>query len=215
MTAAQWSHVGATFRRIHEAALPPEGFAGIRSERFDPSEYATAVTELGDRFAQPPGDSPAEHEIRSLWVKYRSVTDEILVTMREFAEALQGPEFRVGVCHADLHAANLLRDRPEHAYVIDWDDVMLAPKERDLIFVRDQDDPEGSPFFDGYGQADVDWGALAYYRYERVITDLIAYAQEAMLPDLSAETKAESVRRFVVNLEGPMIRAARSAGERV
>ena len=33
--------------------------------------------------------------------------------------------------------ANLIRDRAGNVFVIDWDEVMLAPKERDFIFIRE------------------------------------------------------------------------------
>jgi spectinomycin phosphotransferase len=36
----------------------------------------------------------------------------------------------------DLHPRNLIRDHAGKVFVIDWDEVMLAPKERDFIFVR-------------------------------------------------------------------------------
>jgi spectinomycin phosphotransferase len=35
-------------------------------------------------------------------------------------------------------------------FVVDWDEVMLAPKERDFIFVRP---PHADAFFQGYGKA--------------------------------------------------------------
>jgi spectinomycin phosphotransferase len=60
-------------------------------------------------------------------------------------------------------------------FVIDWDDVMLAPKERDFLFIPEYrvdslTQQEISPFFQGYGVGtEIDWAALAYYRCERVV----------------------------------------------
>jgi spectinomycin phosphotransferase len=47
---------------------------------------------------------------------------------------------------------------------------MLAPKERDFIFVRS---PHADAFFQGYGQVEIDWVALTYFLWERVVQDLI------------------------------------------
>ena len=79
-------------------------------------------------------------------------------------------------------------------FVIDWDEVMLAPKERDFIFVRE---PQADPFFQGYGQREIDWIALTYYRWERVVQDLIEYAQNVCFrDDWAEETRADAARLF-------------------
>jgi spectinomycin phosphotransferase len=81
-------------------------------------------------------------------------------------------------------------------FVIDWDDVILAPKERDFLFVNETDQTP-SPFFQGYGATAIDWTALTYYRGERVITDLIACAQDVFFrDDLEEATKKDAVELF-------------------
>lgn len=122
------------------------------------------------------------------------------------------------ICHADLHPANLLRDPVGHVFVIDWDEVMLAPKERDFLFIKESSaDCEALPgtpaFWEGYTVVEIDWMALTYYRYERVVQDLIACAQEVFFrDDLGKETKADSVQLFQTILaEGGEIDAAYEA----
>jgi len=39
------------------------------------------------------------------------------------------------LCHADIHAWNLLIDVNGRLYIVDWDTLIFAPKERDLMFV--------------------------------------------------------------------------------
>jgi spectinomycin phosphotransferase len=52
-------------------------------------------------------------------------------------------------------------------------------------------------FFQGYGQTEIDWIALTYYRYERVIQDLIACAQDVFFrDDLGEGAKADAVELF-------------------
>jgi len=95
---------------------------------------------------------------------------------------------------------------------------MLAPKERDFLFVKESSaDSEALPgtpaFWEGYGQTNIDWIALTYYRYERVVQDLIACAQEVFFrDDLGEETKADSVQLFQTILaEGGEIDTASQA----
>jgi spectinomycin phosphotransferase len=103
-------------------------------------------------------------------------------------------------------------------FVIDWDDVMLAPKERDFLFVGEAPvagsaPDDASPFFQGYGPAEIDWVALTYYRCERVVQDVIECAREACFrDDLGEETKSDAVRLFgAIFAAGDMIDAAWAA----
>ncbi len=112
----------------------------------------------------------------------------------------------------------MLRDQADHMFVIDWDDVMLAPKERDFLFVREAQ-ADGSalldtpPFFQGYGQTEIDWIALTYYRCERVVQDLIECAQQVFFrKDLGDEIKADAVQLFGdIFAEGDEVDAACAA----
>jgi spectinomycin phosphotransferase len=139
----------------------------------------------------------------------------VVASLEKLAGALQKRPLPYVVCHADLHPANLLRDQAGHVFVIDWDEVMLAPKERDFLFIKDVDDstPDIPPFFQGYGQTEIDWIALTYYRYERVMQDLIACAQDVCFrDDLGEQTRTDAVRLFQEVLsEGGEIDTARAA----
>jgi Ser/Thr protein kinase RdoA (MazF antagonist) len=39
------------------------------------------------------------------------------------------------LCHADLHTWNVLVDSVGDLWIADWDEAVLAPRERDLMFV--------------------------------------------------------------------------------
>ncbi|MBA3603793.1 MAG: phosphotransferase [Parachlamydiaceae bacterium] len=45
----------------------------------------------------------------------------------------QSPEFVL--CHSDNHGGNVLIDERGSIFIVDWDDPIMAPKERDLMFV--------------------------------------------------------------------------------
>ena len=93
-----------------------------------------------------------------------------------------------------MHARNLIREPDGQVFVIDWDDVMLAPKERDFIFIRD---PGADAFWEGYGHPPIDWIALTYYRCERVVQDVIACADDMFFKDELGEiTRADIAGLF-------------------
>ncbi|MBA2677198.1 MAG: aminoglycoside phosphotransferase family protein, partial [Ktedonobacteraceae bacterium] len=238
MTDEQWKEVGTIFQRIHQVRLPSFGFESLRKETFDPTEYARwihtfetspAVAETGPAVAETglavaetqhaqDGASASQRALRSAWMAYQSTIHIAIAMLETLGDALQRRTLPYVVCHADLHPANLLRDPLGHVFVIDWDEVMLAPKERDFLFIKassaDSETLPGTPaFLQGYGQAEIDWMALTYYRYERVMQDLIACAQDVFFRDnWGEEAKEGAVQLFhTVLAEGGEIDAASQA----
>src|SRR6266550_3892409 len=203
MTNEQWKEVGTIFKRIHQVQLSPEGFESLRKETFDPIEYVRWIRAFETQHLHARhGGSASERALLTSWEAHQSTIHKVVTSLEKLAEVLQSRIFPYVICHADLHAANLLRDHLGHVFVIDWDEVMLAPKERDFLFVQESStDSEALPstpaFFQGYRQTEIDWIALTYYRYERVVQDLIACAQEVFFrDDLGEGTKADSVQLF-------------------
>ena len=105
------------------------------------------------------------------------------------------------ICHADIHAWNVLVTPDGDIVIVDWDSAMLAPRERDLMFVDGvagghAADP--AAFFDGYGDVELDPIVLAYYRIEWAVQDLAEFSASVFLdPDAGEDTKADAVERIV------------------
>jgi spectinomycin phosphotransferase len=212
MTTAQWKEVGSIFRRIHQAGLPASGIESLRKERFDPTEYARWIHTFEAQHAQDQSRATAsQHALRSSWIAHQPTIHTAVATLEKLAAILQSRTLPYVICHADLHARNLIRDPAGRVYVIDWDEVMLAPKERDFIFIRK---PYAEAFFQGYAEAEIDWSLLTYYLWERVVQDLIYNAHHVCFRDEWAEeTRAQVVQTFQESLEpeASNLRAAREA----
>ncbi len=210
MTDEHWKKLGTIFQRIHQVIVPAEGFETVRKETFDPTEYARRVRAFETQQVRSQGGSVSERALRSSWVAHQSTIHAIVTTLERLAGVLRSRSGPYVICHADLHQSNLIRDRAGHVFVIDWDDVMLAPKERDFIFIRE---PQADAFWDGYGQTEIDWVALTYYRWERVVQDLIECAQNVFFPDdWGEESRADAAQMFHDNLaDGDNINAAYAA----
>jgi spectinomycin phosphotransferase len=90
---------------------------------------------------------------------------------------------------------------------VDWDNPLLAPKERDLMFIGGgidqiwQSEREETIFYDGYGQTAINLSALAYYRYERIIEDLAVIGEQLLLSEEGGADRERSYGWFTSNFE--------------
>ncbi len=201
MTNAQWKEVGSIFQRIHHVSLPPKGFQSLRKERFDPTEYARWIHIFEAQHMQESNHtSPSQLALHSSWKVHQPTIHTAVDTLEKLAEKLQSQASPFVICHADLHARNLIRDPAGPVHVIDWDEVMLAPKERDFIFIRK---PYLEAFFQGYGDARIDWSLLTYFLWERVVQDWIYNAQNVCFrDDWEEETRSQVAQTFHDSLSG-------------
>lgn len=219
MTDEQWQKTGSILKQIHQIVPPSSGFESLRKETFDPTGYTQWIKMFeAQHLHESSGESASQHALRSSWLENQSTIHAVVVSLEKLAAVLRRGQLPHVICHADLHPANLLRDRTGHVFVIDWDEVMLAPKERDFLFIKesptDSETLPGAPtFFQGYGQMDIDWVALTYYRYERVIQDVIACAENVCLRgDLGEGSRESEAQLFQeVLAEGGEIDAATHA----
>jgi spectinomycin phosphotransferase len=86
---------------------------------------------------------------------------------------------------------------------VDWDESLLAPRERDLMFVRGSvvagrvTDEEADAFEGGYGPYAIDGELLAHYRVDWAVQDVAGYAWEVLIrPDRNPPTRPRARRRF-------------------
>ena len=134
MTDAQWRAVGTILHHMHQVRLPAEGFEGLRKETFDPTGYRRSVDALETQHICAEGGSPAEEALRVAWLAYQPMIHTVVASLETLARVLQRQSGPYVICHADLHPSNIIRGQSNQVFVIDWDDVMLAPKEHDFHF---------------------------------------------------------------------------------
>jgi spectinomycin phosphotransferase len=86
------------------------------------------------------------------------------------------------LCHGDIHAWNILISDKNIFYIVDWDTIIQAPKERDLMFIgggignKWKKAEEENNFYRGYnGREAIDPILMIYYRNERIIQDIVEY----------------------------------------
>jgi spectinomycin phosphotransferase len=97
---------------------------------------------------------------------------------------LQNQYLEYVLCHADIHGWNIIVDKEDSIYVVDWDTLVFAPKERDLMFIGAgiwdsgrTPEEDNRLFYYGYGKSDTNQDATCYYRLERIIQDIAEYCK--------------------------------------
>ena len=182
-----WRLLARTIARVHRST-PEIEFAP--AEKFDVSFR----TDLRDRL-----DSPGP--LRDLLDPRADEIRDVLAVLDDLGARLRVEDPRRVLTHGDLHGGNLVLSGDDRLYVLDWDDALLAPPERDLApFLQgDRHLPRGSfrEFLERYeavaGPVELDPNVLRFYLYRRNLDDLTDRLVQILHEDRSEEENARDV----------------------
>ena len=129
--------MGGVLGRLHAATNEIPADFPRREDFAIPSRYV--VMEALDALDRPWNSGPFAEPTRSLLA---AAADSYLQRLQEYddlaAEVLENSEPWV-ITHGEPHRANVIRARDGAMLLVDWDTSMLAPRERDLRMVIDED----------------------------------------------------------------------------
>ena len=177
LTDEQWSEYGALLRRVHDAEPPHRLRDALPKHSHIDARTPALAAEVRTRLETPEGE--VEEELAAVWKQYDHIIEDLL-TNRPPAPA--GPRV---VCHGDPHLGNvLIRDG---LHLIDWDDVIFAPREQDLMFMLGGMGDVGpttaeqlDAFLTGYGPHPIDDHAIRYYRHVRALEDVVMWSDQVI-----------------------------------
>jgi spectinomycin phosphotransferase len=198
LSEQQWIQFGAVMKRFHSTYIPSAITHDIPLETFS-SKWREIVKAFLKRIENEVFEEPvAVKTAEFLKVKSAEIL-RLIERTEELALTLKNQHLEHILCHADIHGWNLLIDKEGALYIVDWDTLIFAPKERDLMFIgagiSDSNHPsieENSLFYQGYGQTHINQDAICYYRFERIIQDIGEYSEQIFLSDKSKEDLAQS-----------------------
>lgn len=197
---------GAALKAIHSAQLPPALKSKIPQETFSP-KFREQVKEFQRQVENTTfSDLNAVKLAKFIKSKHNEI-DRLIERTEELASEVQSQSLDLVLCHTDIHGGNILITNEDQFFIVDWDAPLLAPKERDLMFIGGGIDDiwktkrDEAVFYEGYGQTKINFAMLAYYRYERIIEDLAAYAEQLLSTDEGGADREEAYRRFTGNFE--------------
>jgi spectinomycin phosphotransferase len=219
LTEEQWRTFGGTLRAVHDSGLELRFADRLPTDFFALPSRGSVHRAL--ELASKPTSTPSARRLAGLLQSQSDRIGQILARTDELASALRERPLERVLCHADIHAANILVADDTAIFLVDWDGPMLAPRERDLLFVigsriaRAVELHEERWFFEGYGEVSVERDALIFYRYERILEDIGEFAASVFLdPDISEDSRrrqTDLVESFFA--PGDVIDSAEVAGQ--
>ena len=214
LTDQHWTLIGKTLKKVHSVTLPPILARQVPREAFDPQWRETVKQFLVQVELKPYTERVAKKLAAFMRAKRKEI-NHLVHKADELARSLKQQPGNHVLCHSDAHPGNFLIADTGSLYLVDWDNPILAPKERDLMFFgagMAGDQPGGrqeESFYKGYGQADIDWPALAYYRYERIIQDIAEFCKQLLWTTAGGEDREQAYDYFVSSFKpGGVIEAA-------
>lgn len=200
-----WIEFGAALRRIHSLPIPAEIASQVQAETYPPAGRRS-VRQALLRAEQDAGDDPLAQELVACLRTQRALILELVARAEQCAQALQAQPPESIVCHSDLHAGNVLIAADGTFYLVDWDNPILAAKERDLMFAGGGQfgaartpQEEEALFYQGYGAAQINPIALAYYRCERIVQDIAIFCEQVFSVHGSEPDRQQALRYLASN----------------
>jgi spectinomycin phosphotransferase len=195
----QWLDFGAALKGIHTAQVPPALTQLIPRETYSP-RWREMVKTFQAQIEEIAFDDPTAAKLAAFMKARRGKINHLVARAEGLGFALHARSLELVLCHSDIHAGNLLVGANDALYIVDWDNPILAPKERDLMIVGGcpvwNSAREEALFYQGYGQTEIDPMALAYYRYERIIQDIAEFCRQLFLTGEGGKDREQGFMYF-------------------
>jgi len=208
LTDDQWRTFGATLRALHDSGLERSFADRLPVETFSLAAAEPVRRILEAALLQTFG-SPAARQLAAFCRQRAGRIGATLERAEVLGALLRARSFDLVLCHTDIHAANILVTDEGGIVLVDWDAPMIAPRERDLLFVigsriaRRVEPHEEARFFEGYGTVEVDPQAIVYYRYERILEDIGVDAASVFGDDSQTEETRQAQVDLVMSFFAP------------
>lgn len=219
LTNDQWQAFGTLVAQIHACRLPHEVLRRTPREAFVPSRREL-MGELEKVIHRGAFADDLQQEAAAFWASKQEVIGTLVARADALGDELRTKRAPDVLCHADMHPWNLLVEEDGTWWLIDWDEVVVALKERDLMFVVGGIGGDGvgaeatEVFLEGYGGETVDARALSYYRTAWAVQDIAAYGEALFISPKLSEASGRAALEGFVSLFATGNIAERALGQR-
>jgi spectinomycin phosphotransferase len=134
LSPEQWRELGAFLKQVHSVPLTPDLTQLVGREAFRPSRREI-LADLEPLITISASEDPVARELASVWRARQGIIRVLVGHADAMGRQLARLSFPRVLCHADLHTWNVLVDAGQQPWIVGWDEAIVAPKERDLMFV--------------------------------------------------------------------------------
>lgn len=183
--------------RIH--AVTPQIEVPIRREDFEPTGLDALRAEITQIEALPDGAPEVHRMLRSELLRYFGELEADFAEYEALSASLgQRSSEGWGITHGD-GPGNVMVAEDNTLYLIDWDDLLLAPPERDTWFhVHNAD---GWALFlryyhERFPAYELDQEVYRFYLLRRYVEDIEGFLDKILSPDSDDETRWDNFKQL-------------------
>jgi spectinomycin phosphotransferase len=203
LSARQWRQFGKAMRNLHTNHPRTELANCIPRETFSPHWRDQAESFLAQAETDQ-WEDPVATRLAAFMRAHRETILRLIARTRALCQAVQARVPGFVLCHGDIHPGNLHLSADDALYIVDWDNPIFAPPERDLAMIGGTStwtDPTGIDLFYHAYDRSPDPDALAYYRCERAVTDVTEFCKQLFWSDQGGEDRELAYHYFTSSFE--------------
>jgi spectinomycin phosphotransferase len=186
---------------VHEFDTPSSVKNLIRKETYS-DKWRKAVRSLYFHVDGNLNGDETALKLQTFMREHRAEIHHLVNRAEALSQKISEQSSKFVLCHSDIHGGNVLTDERGSIFIVDWDDPIMAPKERDLMFIGGgvanvwNNPHEEDFFYKGYGKTEINRAILAYYRHERIVEDIAEYGQALLLTPDGFEERLTMFEQF-------------------
>jgi spectinomycin phosphotransferase len=206
LTKDQFIEFGKFMNYLHTTKYPEEQLNSIPIEEYN-QKYRKMVKKYLGNIKEKVHSDPIILEFLDTLEINRNTIIGLLNFLNMAVNEISHSRQNLCLCHGDIHANNIFIDENDF-YIVDWDTIIMAPKEKDLMFIgggvggKWNSEEEVINFYKGYGQnTKIDNELLKYYRCERIIQDIYEFYHEIIGSKYDMEKRKLCLKHFKSQFE--------------
>ena len=204
LTKNQFIEFGNFMHSLH--SIQPQNNGYIPKEGFN-QKYKESVKKYLNNCTHAINGNTEKFYFLDIFHKKKKVIMGILNFLDDITKEIDYKNLKMCLCHGDIHAGNILIAN-DNFYIVDWDTVIYAPKEKDLMFIgagignKWNKNEEIDYFYDGYGkEIAIDKVLIKYYRLERIIQDIYEFYNQIMHTNIEEKEYELCIKYFLEQFE--------------
>jgi spectinomycin phosphotransferase len=199
LTKEQFIEFGRFMYKLHSVKLPNDSLESIPMDKYNRKHIETVKKYLKNHKRQRSNDSVIM-DFNTALETNQSAINEIIYYLENTVN--ETSREKICLCHGDINAGNLLFNEND-LYIVDWDTLVLASREKDLMYIgggignkwNNNDDIEY--FYKGYGrEIEIDKKLIKYHRCKRIIQDIFYFVKEINELKYGNERRNDVLRVF-------------------